>query len=164
MPQISQIAATYASQIFWLLLTFGFVFVVIGLGMLPKIESTVEARDKRISDDLEAAKAAHARADQIEEDYRTRTNEDRATAQKITLAAKDKAVKDAEKRLAVSDAEIAGKIAAAEARISEATAAAMTEIEGIAVEAALELVAKVSGAKADAVTASKAVKAALANG
>jgi F-type H+-transporting ATPase subunit b len=164
MPQISQIAATYASQIFWLLLTFGFVFVVIGLGMLPKIESTVEARDKRISDDLEVAKAAHARADQIEEEYRTRTNEDRAAAQKITQAAKDKSAKDAEKRLAVSDADIAGKIAAAEARIAEATAAAMTEIETIAAEAALQLVSKVSGAKADAAAASKAVKAALANG
>lgn len=164
MPQISQIAATYASQIFWLLLTFGFVFVVIGLGMLPKIESTVEARDKRISDDLDAAKAAHARADQIEEDYRARTNENRAAAQKITHAAKDKAVKAAEKRLAVSDAEIAGKIAAAEARIADATAKAMTEIEVIAAEAALDLVSKVSGAKANAAAASKAVKAALANG
>src|SRR3546814_2548724 len=67
MPQISQLAATYSSQIFWLLLIFGFVFFAIGLGMFPKVESTVDARDKRISDDLEAAKAASARADRSEE-------------------------------------------------------------------------------------------------
>lgn len=164
MPQISQIAATYASQIFWLLTTFGFVFVVIGLGMMPKIESTVEARDKRISDDLDAAKAAHARADQIEEEYRTKTNEDRAAAQKITLVAKGGAVKDAEKRLAKADAEIAERLAIAEARIAEATSKAMTDIEVMAAEAALELVSKVSGAKANAAAATKAVKAALANG
>ena len=164
MPQISQIAATYASQIFWLLATFGFVFIVIGLGMMPKIESTVEARDKRISDDLETAKAAHARADEIEEEYRTRTNEDRAAAQKITQAAKDKGARDAEKRLAKADGEIGEKIAAAEARIADATAAAMTEIEAIAAEAALELVSKVSGAKASPAAATQAVKAALANG
>ncbi|HKR16834.1 ATPase [Rhizorhapis sp.] len=164
MPQISQIAATYASQIFWLLATFGFVFIVIGLGMMPKIESTVEARDKRISDDLETAKAAHARADEIEEEYRARTNEDRAAAQKITQAAKDKGAKDAEKRLAKADGEIGEKIAAAEARIAEATAAAMTEIEAIAAEAALELVSKVSGTKASPAAATQAVKAALANG
>ncbi|MBB4642161.1 F0F1 ATP synthase subunit B family protein [Rhizorhapis suberifaciens] len=164
MPQISQIAATYASQIFWLLVTFGFVFVVIGLGMMPKIESTVEARDKRISDDLDAAKAAHARADQIEEEYRAKTNENRAAAQKITLAAKGKAVKDAEKRLAKADGEIADRLAVAEARIAEATGQAMTEIEVMAAEAALEMVSKVSGAKANSAAATKAVKAALANG
>ncbi|MBP6111483.1 MAG: ATPase, partial [Sphingobium sp.] len=38
MPQIAQLAATYSSQIFWLLLTFGFVFFVIGLGMVPKVQ------------------------------------------------------------------------------------------------------------------------------
>ena len=164
MPQISQIAATYASQIFWLLATFGFVFIVIGLGMLPKIESTVDARDKRISDDIDAAKAASARADQIEEEYRVKANEDRAKAQKITQAAKEKAAKAAEKRLAEADAKIGGQIAAAEAEIAKATTSAMTEIETIAAEAALEMVAKVSGAKASAAAATKAVKAALANG
>ena len=41
MPQISQFAESWyaASQIFWVLLTFGFVFFVIGRGMLPKITS-----------------------------------------------------------------------------------------------------------------------------
>ena len=28
MPQISQLAETFASQIFWLLVTFGFVFII----------------------------------------------------------------------------------------------------------------------------------------
>ncbi len=57
MPQIAQLAATYSSQIFWMLLTFGFVFFVIGLGMVPKVQSTVAQRDQKIGDDLEAAKA-----------------------------------------------------------------------------------------------------------
>ena len=45
MPQIEQIADTYASQIFWTLLAFGFVFFVVGLGMLPRVLSTVDQRD-----------------------------------------------------------------------------------------------------------------------
>ncbi|MEN9719093.1 MAG: hypothetical protein RIQ99_1971, partial [Pseudomonadota bacterium] len=49
MPQISQLAATYASQIFWLLVFFGFIFFVIGKGMVPKVMATVEARDKQIA-------------------------------------------------------------------------------------------------------------------
>ena len=45
MPQISQFAENWyaASQIFWVLLTFGFVFLVIGRGMLPKIGSALDA-------------------------------------------------------------------------------------------------------------------------
>ena len=68
MPQIAQIAETYASQIFWLLLTFGFVFFVIGLGMVPKVQATMEGRDAKITGDLDGAKAAFARADESEAD------------------------------------------------------------------------------------------------
>ena len=70
MPQIAQIAETYSSQIFWLLLTFGFVFFVIGLGMVPKVQGTADARDAKISGDLDAAKAAFARADEEVDDER----------------------------------------------------------------------------------------------
>src|SRR3546814_16821221 len=103
MPQISQLAATYSSQIFWLLLIFGFVFFAIGLGMFPKVESTVDARDKRISDDLEAAKAASARADELEEESRIQTGEDRAAEHKIPQLAKEQAATAADRRLADAD-------------------------------------------------------------
>ena len=58
MPQISQLAATYASQIFWLLLTFGLVFLVVGRGMLPRVQRTIADRDSTIQGDLTAAAAA----------------------------------------------------------------------------------------------------------
>ncbi|MDZ4275696.1 MAG: ATPase, partial [Erythrobacter sp.] len=41
MPQIAQLADTYASQIFWLLVFFGLTFFVVGRGMVPKVMSTV---------------------------------------------------------------------------------------------------------------------------
>ena len=37
MPQIQQLAATYASQIFWLLITFGLLYFGIARTMLPKV-------------------------------------------------------------------------------------------------------------------------------
>ena len=58
MPQFDQIGEIYASQLFWLAIFFGAIFVVIGLGMLPKIQSTVDARDAKIAADLEAARGA----------------------------------------------------------------------------------------------------------
>ena len=35
MPQIAQLAETWSSQVFWLLVFFGITFFVIGRGMVP---------------------------------------------------------------------------------------------------------------------------------
>lgn len=164
MPQIAQIAETYSSQIFWLLLTFGLVFFVIGLGMVPKVQGTADARDAKISGDLDAAKAAFARADEAEADYRTRDAASRAAAQATLAKAKSEAAKASEVRLAAADAEVATKIAAAEARIKGASDAAMAEIENVAADAARDMVARISGVDASDDAARNAVKAALAHG
>jgi F-type H+-transporting ATPase subunit b len=161
MPQIEQIAATYASQIFWTLLTFGFVFLVVGLGMLPKVLSTVDERDKTVSDDLAAADAARAAADAAEEQWRTQDNAAREAVQKRIADARAKGAAKAEKTLATAGAKIDAKIAEAETRIAEASAAATDEIEAVAADAARDIVARVSGAKVTAAEAKKAVKAAL---
>ena len=161
MPQISQAFEIYASQIFWLLLTFGFIFFVVGRGMVPKINATVESRDNKIAGDLAAARAAQDEADRIEDDYRAKQNEVRAEAQKITLAAKDKGAKEAEVQLATADSAIADKVSAAEASIRGAAEKALGEIESVAADAASDFVAKLSGAKISAAEAGKAVKAAL---
>jgi len=63
MPQIEQLAATWGSQVFWLVLTFGIVFLVVGLGMVPKVQGTVDKRDQGIAADLAAADQARQAAD-----------------------------------------------------------------------------------------------------
>ena len=162
MPQIAQIAATYASQIFWLLIVFGLIYFVIGRGMLPKIEATVDARDQKIASDLAAAEAARAKADETEAAYRARMEEARAAALKAKAEAKAAATLEAEKRVKAVDAELAGRIAAADASLKAAQAKALAEIENVAAEAAQEIVAKVSGLTVDKTAAESAVKAALA--
>lgn len=161
MPQIAQLAATYSSQIFWLLLTFGFVFFVIGLGMVPKVQSTVDARDAKIAEDLATAKASFARADELEEQNRARDAEARASAQAIVAAAKAKAAKDAEKKVAAEDKKIAAKLAEAEAAIAAASTKALAEIEAVSAEAAQDMVARISGVSITPDAAKTAVKAAL---
>jgi len=81
MPQISQIASTYASQIFWLLVTFGALYFFVGKLMVPKIQATVDARDTRIASDLAAAEAARRAADETEEAWRAKMDQARAAAQ-----------------------------------------------------------------------------------
>ena len=164
MPQIAQIDATFASQLFWLIITFGLIFVVIGHGMVPKISGTVEARDKQISDDLEAAEHARLAADATEETYRLGVEQNRAEALKVTQAAKAASALEAEGKVKAAEAQLGQRMADAEARIQSATSTALADIDNVAAEAAREMVAKLSGADVTGEQATQAVKAATANG
>ena len=164
MPQIAQIDATFASQLFWLAITFGLIFLVIGLGMVPKISGTVEARDMRIQQDLEAAERARGEADATEEAYRLRTEQNRAEALKVTAAAKAASALEAERKLKAADAELGERVANAEGRVRNAAEAALADIDTVAAEAAQEMVAKLSGASVSREQAVQAVKAAMAHG
>ncbi|MFT3966099.1 MAG: ATPase [Sphingobium sp.] len=164
MPQIAQIAETYSSQIFWLLLTFGFVFFVVGRGMVPKIQGTVDARDSKIADDLATAKASFAKADELEEEWRAKENASRAEAQSVVAEAKAQAARANEGQLREADAAIAARIAEAEASVEAARSGALTEIEAVAADAASEMVLRVAGTQVSPQAATEAAKAALANG
>jgi F-type H+-transporting ATPase subunit b len=161
MPQINQLLLVYQSQWFWLAIVLAVIYFGIGKGMLPKIEATVDLRDRKIADDLAAAERARAVADETEEAWRTAQNEARSAAQATGAAAKAKAAKDAENRLAKANAEVADKAAAAEASLASARNAALAEIEGVAAEAARDIVAKVSGAQVSDAQARDAVKAVI---
>lgn len=100
MPQIAQILETYASQFFWMLLVFGILYFVIGRGMVSKIDANVEARDRKIADDLAAAEKARAEAEGLVAGGSDALNAARGEAQAKAAAAKAKAAKEAEARLA----------------------------------------------------------------
>ncbi|MDB5669560.1 MAG: ATPase [Alphaproteobacteria bacterium] len=161
MPQITQLPLIYASQIFWLLVVFGVLFFGIGRTMLPKIQSTVEARSRRISEDLAEAERARTAADETEAAWRARMDESRAEAMKLTAAAKIETAREAELRIKSADADATARIDAAEAKIQAATEAAMAEIEGVAAEAAQEMVTKLAGVSVSRERAAAAVKEAL---
>jgi ATP synthase B/B' CF(0) len=81
MPQFDQILSTYASQIFWTLIVFGLIYFTVGKGMVSKIDANVEARDRKIADDLAAAEKARAQADSLVAGGSDAINEARAEAQ-----------------------------------------------------------------------------------
>lgn len=164
MPQINQLSDVLYSQLFWLALTLAVIYFGIGKAMLPKIMSTMEARDSQITQDLAAAEAARREADETEEAYRTRINESRAEALKVTAAAKQEGARATEKRVAQAESAIREKVEAAEARLRSATDAALGDIETVAAEAAQDMVARLSGVTVGRDDAAQAVKAAMANG
>ena len=157
MPQIAQLAETYSSQIFWLLIIFGLVFFVIGRGMVPKVMDTVAQRDQQIAADLAAAQAARDAADEQEAAWRQRENANRADAQALVTKAKADAAAHTETKLAAAQAKIDARLTEAEERIASARSQAAAEIEAVASEAAQDIVARLAGVKVTKTSASAAV-------
>lgn len=161
MPQIAQLGETYASQIFWVLLIFGFIFLVVGRGMVPKVMETVSLRDRQIADDLAAAAKAREQADADEDAWRSRENANRAKAQQLIAGAKAVALRETEQKLAKADFRLASQVGEAEVRIAAACAGALDEIEQVAAEAANDIVNRLAGVQVDDAAARAAVKEAL---
>ena len=164
MPQLTQLSLVAYSQFLWLLLVLGLIYFGIGRAMLPKIQSTVDARDKRIADHLAAAQAARTGADETEAAYRARIDASRAEALKVAAAAKASSAQAAEARVRAANDEIGAKVDAAQVRIRAATDAALGDIESVAAEAAQDMVRKLAGVSVSGPEAAKAVKAAMAHG
>ena len=106
MPQLNQLPDVVLSQLFWLALVLGFIYFVIGRGMVPKIQATVDQRDQKVADDLAAAERAKVEADESEEAFRLRMDESRAEAMRTTAAAKAEGAKATEQKIAKADASI----------------------------------------------------------
>jgi len=147
MPQLSQLSDVVLSRLFWLAITLGFIYFVIGRTMLPKIQSTVELRDEKIAQDLAAAEEVRVEADKMEEAYRLRMDASRGEAMKLSAAAKQEAARKIEKLTAKADATNQAKLEKAEARIRAASEAARGEIAAIAAEMTQDVAAKVAGLK-----------------
>jgi len=160
MPQLSQLSDVILSQLFWLAITLGFIYFVIGRMMVPRIQSTVDRRDQQIADDLAAAELAKAKADETEEAYRQRMDASRAEATKLSAAAKQEAARKVEKLTGKADAANAARLEKAEAKIRSASEAARAEIAAAAAEMAQDVVAKVAGLKIGKDEARQAVEAA----
>lgn len=161
MPQITELPLIFWSQLFWVAVVFGFIFFVIGRGMLPKVQGTVELRDRKIAEDLERAQAARAGAEQTEAQWRERMDAARSEAARVAQEAKDASARESEAKVRAAADQINVKVEAAEARIREAMTSARSEIETVAAEATREMVQRLTGIQVDANEAAAAVKAEL---
>ena len=161
MPQIEQLPFIFFSQLFWLAVVFGIIFFVVGRGMLPKIQGTVELRDAKIAEDLERAQAARAEADGTEAEWRQRMDAARAEAARLAQEAKQASARETEAKVSAAADQINLKVESAEARIREAVVSARAEVEAVAAEATQEMVARLTGIQVERNDAANAVKAEL---
>jgi F-type H+-transporting ATPase subunit b len=161
MPQLTQLGLVFLSQWFWLLRVLGAIYFFVGRGIVPKGEETVDRRDATISADLAEAERLRAEADATEEAWRAKINGAHAEAQALAHDAKDRSLRETEKRVVAADRKLAAKAEEAAKALGEARKAALAEVEGLAAEAAREIVAKLTGAEVDEKAARAAVAGAL---
>jgi F-type H+-transporting ATPase subunit b len=161
MPQLTQLPEVFWSQLFWLAVVFGIIFFVIGRGMVPRIQGTVDLREQKIAADLEAAQSARVAADETEAAWRASMDAARAEAAKLSNDAKQASAKDTEAKAQAASEKLNVKLQAAEAKIRDAVQAARSEIEAVAAEAAQDMVSRLTGKTVDRKEAAEAVKAEL---
>lgn len=164
MPQLSQIAEIYASQLFWLAIVFALIYFGIGKSMVPKIERTIDDRNARIDGDLDAAGRAKANAAELETAYQAGLDTARHQAQSAMGDAKARATAAAELRIKQGDADSHARIDVAMGQIEAARTSALAEVEVTTADAVEAIVAKLSGVAVDRAAIETQVKAALAHG
>ena len=130
--------------------------------MVPKIQSTVDAREQKIADDLERAQAARAggrrdRSGVARADGR-RARRSRAACPGGEAGQRQR---DRGEGPAPPPTRSTLKVEAAEAKIRAAVDAARAEIEAVAAEATQDMVARLTGIEVDQKEAAEAVKAEL---
>lgn len=152
--------STYPSQLLWLVITFGFFYLVMQKVIVPRIGGILEHRHDRIAQDLDEASRLKAEADAAVETYEKELASARATAGSIAEQAREAAKAKANSDRAAIEAELADKLAAAESRIAEIKASAFAEVGSIAEETASAIVDQLIGPKASQDDVKAAVAAA----
>jgi len=151
-------SSTFASQLVWFAIAFGFLFWYMSKRGLPRLGAVIEGRKARIARDLDDATVMQQKADAAAAAHERTLAEARAKAQSLAQAARDAAAADAQaKRRALED-ELAVKLAAAEREIAATRAAAMTNVAEVAREAAGAIVERLGGRPADPAAVAAAVR------
>lgn len=150
-------ASTYASQLLWLVVTFVLLYLLMSKLALPRIASIFEQRRARIAEDLAQASRLKAEADASIAAYDKALAEARARAQAMASDARDKLTAEADKSRKVLEERLNARLAEAEKSIVATKTAAMTNVRGIAVEAAAAIVHRLIGVAAPEQTVVEAV-------
>jgi F-type H+-transporting ATPase subunit b len=150
---------TFASQLFWLVVTFVLLYAIMAKVALPRVGGIIANRQKRIADDFAEAEQSKTQSDAAIAAYEKALADARARAQAIANETRERqAAQAAASRKGLED-ELNIKLAEAEKMIAATKQKAMANVHGIAADAAKAIVVRLIGiAPAD-----DAVEAAVAD-
>jgi F-type H+-transporting ATPase subunit b len=134
MPQLDP--TTFATQLFWLLVTFSLLYLVVSKVILPRISGVLQNRQDRMDDDLEKAEKLKSDAEAVLSAYEKTIAEGRSKAQAIIREEADKMAAEAAARQDAMSEKLKAQTAEAESRIDTARQEALANIRVVAAEVA----------------------------
>ena len=145
MPQLNP--EFWISQIFWLILTFGILYVVLSKLILPKISNNLESRKSQILENIEAAEKQREDSEIKLREYEEIISKSKLKAKTLLNQSREKALKDINTKREVLDKQVDDEINEAEQEIKLLRDGAHDKINKIAIETSSELIQKLIGAE-----------------
>jgi len=145
MPQLNP--EFWVSQIFWLTITFGFLYVVLSKLILPKISANLEIRKSQILENIEAADKQREESELRIVEYEKIVQNSKDQAKNYFKKSREKLVKDINLKKDALDKDLSEEIQKAETQIQEFRNRAPEKINRIAIETSSDLLQKLIGAE-----------------
>ena len=145
MPQLNP--EFWISQIFWLILTFGILYIVLSKLILPKISKNLELRKSQIQENIEAAEKQREDSEAKLREFDDIILKSKLEAKNIFKDIRDKTLKDINSKKETLDNQIDEEIKKAEQEIDVLKKNAPEKISKIAIETSSELIKKLIGAE-----------------
>ena len=145
MPQLNP--EFWISQIFWLTLTFGILYIILSKLILPKISANLELRKSQIQENIEMAEKQRKVSDTKLKEYDDVILKSRIKAKNIFKDARDKVLKNINSKKVNLDKQIDEEIKKAEQEILLLKKDAPQKIRKIAIETSSQIIQKLIGAE-----------------
>ncbi|MCB1475669.1 MAG: F0F1 ATP synthase subunit B [Rhodobiaceae bacterium] len=152
--------STFASQIFWLVISFALFYYLMSKVALPRLAQILEGRQDRIATDLAEAERLKAETDEAIAAYEQALAEARERAGSIARTTRETVNAEIEAERHAAEKDLSAKLADADGRIASIRDKAMADVSSVAAEAAVAAVQAVAGIKITKGEAEKAVAAA----
>ena len=143
MPQLNP--EFWFSQIFWLIITFGVLFIVLSKLILPKISANLEARKSQILENIGAAEKQKEASENIIKEYEKIILDSKNEAKNYFNKARGQILKDIDKKRKTLKNEINEEIKKAEKEIVDLKNKSPEKINKIVVETSSNLVKQLIG-------------------
>ena len=143
MPQLD--IATYPSQLFWLVVCFGLLYLLLSRLALPRIATALEERRDRIADELDQAAQMKRQSEQAQAEYEAMLAAGRERAQAITQEARHKLQQEAEEQRNRLEAELRARVTDAEERIESSRRQAHGQLQSLSTELAALMLQRLTG-------------------
>ena len=145
MPQLDP--EFWISQIFWLTLTFGILYIVLSKFILPKISANLELRKSQIQENIEAADKQRKDSELKLKEYEDIILKSKMEAKNIFNKTREKALKDINTKREILENQIDEEIKKAELEILEFKKISPKKINKIAIETSSEILKTLIGAE-----------------